>query len=73
MFVAVPLVGMLSVFGTLYWIYLHLELPDHPPPIQTTLVYARDGKTVIGSFHGAVNRKLIQFNQMPQNLLRLMQ
>src|SRR5438128_2273575 len=66
-FLLVPFLGALGVFGTLWWVYIHLSLPTAPPPIQSSGVYSSDGK-LLASLHGAVDRKLISFNSMPLTL-----
>jgi penicillin-binding protein 1A len=65
--VAIPLLALLGVFGTLYYVYLHLELPAAPPPLQTTFVYDRDGN-LLTTLHAAVDRTIIPIDQMPMSL-----
>ena len=67
MFVAVPLVGALGTFGTLYYIYIHLSIPTRPPPIQTTILYASDG-TPLAQLHGSVNRQIVPLSAISPNL-----
>jgi penicillin-binding protein 1A len=66
-FVAVPSIGALGTFGTLYYIYIHLTIPTRPPPIQTTFLYASDG-TPLGQLHGAVNRQIVPFSAISPEL-----
>jgi penicillin-binding protein 1A len=67
-FVGVPLLALLGVFGTLLFVYIKLDLPQRLPPIQSTYVYASDGKTLLATLHGAENRTVIGLNQMPDSL-----
>ncbi len=66
-FVLVPLLGVAGVLGTLYYVYLHLQLPLTPPPVQTTYIYDSRGD-LITTLHQAVNRTLIPLKDMPQSL-----
>jgi penicillin-binding protein 1A len=66
-FVAVPLLGVLGVFGTLYYLYTQLELPTTPPPLQTTYVYDREGN-LLTTLHSAVDRTIIPIDEMPGTL-----
>jgi len=66
-FVAVPLVGVLAVLATLYYLYTQLELPSTPPPLQTTYVYDRDGN-LLTTLHSTVDRTIIPLEQMPRSL-----
>ncbi|HEX5951053.1 MAG TPA: hypothetical protein VFZ96_08620, partial [Actinomycetota bacterium] len=63
-FVAVPLVGVLGVLATLYYLYTQLELPSTPPPLQTTYVYDRDGK-LLTTLHAGVDRTIVPIDQIP--------
>ncbi len=53
-----PFLGFLVVAGTLVWVYVHLQLPDTLPPLQSTYVYDRQGQ-LLTTFHGAVDRTAI--------------
>jgi penicillin-binding protein 1A len=66
-FVAVPLTGILGLFGTLYYVYAHLKLPDTPPPLQTTYIYDRSGNQ-IGVLHASVDRTIIPLSDIPLSL-----
>ncbi len=66
-FLAVPAAGAILVLGTLLYIYSRLTLPETPPPLQTTYIYASDGKR-IGSLHAAVDRTIIPFSDMPRSI-----
>lgn len=66
-FVAVPLVGVLGMLGTLYYLYTRLELPATPPPLQTTYVYDRHGN-LLTTLHSTVDRTIIPLEQMPRSL-----
>jgi penicillin-binding protein 1A len=67
-FVGLPLLAGLGLFGTLLFVYIRLDLPARLPPIQSTYVYASDGKTLLATLHGAENRTVIRFDQMPDTL-----
>jgi penicillin-binding protein 1A len=67
-FVLTPVLAVLGVFGTLVYVYAHLQLPERLPPIQSTYVYASDGKTLLAVLHGAENRTVISFDSMPESL-----
>jgi penicillin-binding protein 1A len=64
---ALPLLGVIAAGGTLVWMYVHLEIPKAPAPIQTTYVYDSRGK-LMTTFHAAVNRTLIPLSDMPTSL-----
>ena len=66
-FVVVPLVGVIGLLLTLFYVYSQLELPQTPPPLQTTYIYDRDGHQ-IATLHAAVDRTIIPLNQMPEQL-----
>jgi penicillin-binding protein 1A len=66
-FVAVPLVGVLGLLGTLYYLYTQLELPSTPPPLQTTYIYDRDHH-LLATLHSTVDRTIIPFQDMPVGL-----
>jgi penicillin-binding protein 1A len=63
----VPLVGLLILGGTLYYVYSNLQIPDAPPLAQTTQVFDRNGD-LLTTFHAGEDRKVIPFDQMPQSL-----
>jgi membrane peptidoglycan carboxypeptidase len=65
-FVALPLLGAVLVFAMLLYVYAHLKLPDTPPPLQTTYIYASDGR-LIGTLHASVDRTIIPFRKMPRS------
>ena len=66
-FVLVPIVAFVGLFGTLWYVYSRIEIPNAPPGPQTTFVYDRNGK-VITTLHAEVNRTEISLNQMPDSL-----
>ena len=66
-FVAVPLLGVLGVLGTLYYVYAHLELPSTPPPLQTTYIYDRDDNQ-IAVLHASVDRTIVPLAEIPESL-----
>jgi penicillin-binding protein 1A len=66
-FVAVPCLGGFLVFAMLLYVYAHLKLPDTPPPLQTTYIYASDGR-LIGDLHASVDRTIIPFRKMPTSI-----
>ena len=66
-FVVVPASGMLLVLGTLFYVYTQLELPNTPPPLQTTYLYDRDGRQ-IATLHAGVDRTIIPLSEMPTTL-----
>ncbi len=53
--------------GVLLIAYIRIDLPKALPPVQTTFVYDRNNE-LLSTFHGAVDRTLIPFGQMPQHL-----
>jgi penicillin-binding protein 1A len=67
-FVLTPVLALLGVLLTLVYVYAHLQLPERLPPIQSTYVYASDGKTLLATLHGAENRTVIPFTSMPATL-----
>ncbi|HEX9123746.1 MAG TPA: biosynthetic peptidoglycan transglycosylase, partial [Actinomycetota bacterium] len=67
-FVAVPLAGFLVVIGTLAFVYSRLQLPETPPPLQTTYLYDRTGKHLLATLHASVDRTIVPFDQMPGSL-----
>ena len=66
-FVVVPLVAAIGLLLTLFYIYSRLELPETPPPLQTTYIYDREGHQ-IATLHSAVDRTIIPLSQMPPQL-----
>jgi penicillin-binding protein 1A len=66
-FVVAPAGAMLLVLLALMWIYSQLELPNTPPPLQTTYIYDRQGNQ-IGTLHANVDRTIIPLSQMPKHL-----
>src|SRR5437867_4275888 len=66
-FVAVPVALIVALVGSLAYAYSQLELPKTLPPIQSTFIYDRNG-TLLASIHGAVDRTIIPFDQMPESL-----
>jgi len=61
---AIPLLAVIGVGGTLLYLYVHLDIPKAPPPVQTTYVYDSQGK-LLTTFHAAVNRTIIPLSDMP--------
>ena len=68
-FVVVPVSGFILVLLMLLYVYSQLDLPDTPPPLQTTYVYDRDSK-VLTTLHSSVDRTIIPLDQMPNHLRR---
>jgi penicillin-binding protein 1A len=66
-FALTPVVLGLLGLGVLLIAYLRIDLPKALPPVQTTFVYDRNDE-LLSTFHGAVDRTLIPFGQMPQHL-----
>ncbi|MFN2589420.1 MAG: transglycosylase domain-containing protein [Actinomycetota bacterium] len=66
-FAAAPLVAIIGVIATFFIVYALIDVPATPPSQQTTFVYDRHGKR-IASFHAAVNRTDISFQDMPDSL-----
>ena len=66
-FVVVPLVGVIGLLLTLFYVYSQLELPQTPPPLQTTYIYDRGGNQ-IATLHSTVDRTIIPLSQMPEQL-----
>ncbi|HCP62378.1 MAG TPA: hypothetical protein DIU14_07920, partial [Actinobacteria bacterium] len=66
-FFVVPLVGILALFGTLWFVYSHLTLPNPPAGPQTSVIYDRHG-AVIARLHATVNRTEIPLDAMPASL-----
>ncbi|HZD17137.1 MAG TPA: transglycosylase domain-containing protein, partial [Actinomycetota bacterium] len=62
--VAVPATMFLGVLGVLMYVYSQLELPQTPPPLQTTYLYDRDGN-VLATLHASVDRTVIPLSDMP--------
>ena len=66
-FVVVPLVAVIGLLLTLFYVYSQLELPKTPPPLQTTYIYDRDGNQ-IATLHSTVDRTIIPLSDMPLQL-----
>ena len=66
-FVVVPLVAAIGLLLTLFYIYSQLELPETPPPLQTTYIYDRQGHQ-IATLHSTVDRTIIPLSEMPPQL-----
>jgi membrane peptidoglycan carboxypeptidase len=66
MFALAPVALALLGFLVLFIAYLRIDLPKALPPVQTTMVYDRGGK-LLASIHGAVDRTLIDLEQMPEH------
>jgi membrane peptidoglycan carboxypeptidase len=66
-FVVVPASAILLILGMLFYVYVRLDLPETPPPLQTTYIYDRNGGE-IGTLHSTVDRTIIPFSQMPRHL-----
>lgn len=66
-FLAVPLVFLISVAATLYVAYRQITLPETLPPIRTSYLYDRNG-VQLTSLHGAVDRKIVPLSQISENL-----
>jgi penicillin-binding protein 1A len=62
-----PFLGVIGVGGTLVWMYVHLDVPKAPPPLQTTYVYDSRGG-LLTTLHAAVNRTIIPLSDMPLTL-----
>jgi penicillin-binding protein 1A len=62
--IVLPLV---SLTGALAALYMTTELPDIPPPAETTVLLDRDGNEV-AKLHADVDRVLIPLGQMPVSL-----
>jgi penicillin-binding protein 1A len=61
------LLPLISVTGALAALYLTTQLPDIPPPAETTVLLDRDGNEVT-KLHADVDRVLIPLAQMPVSL-----
>ena len=66
-FVVVPLVAVIGLLLTLFYVYSQLELPKTPPPLQTTYIYDREGHQ-IATLHSTVDRTIIPLSDMPLQL-----
>jgi penicillin-binding protein 1A len=66
-FVVVPLVAAIGLLLTLFYVYSQLELPETPPPLQTTYIYDRGGNQ-IATLHSTVDRTIIPLSKMPPQL-----
>ena len=67
MFLAVPVLLVLAWAERSSYAYSQIELPKTFPPIQSTFMYDRNG-SLLASIHGAVDRTIIPFDQMPESL-----
>src|SRR5205814_3442294 len=67
LFIVVPLTLILAFMGVLIYAYEHIQIPNAPPPAQTTYVYDRHGH-LITTLHAQVNRTNIRLSQMPMDL-----
>jgi penicillin-binding protein 1A len=65
--VVVPAAAMLLLLGTLVYVYSQLDLPETPPPLQTTYIYDSDGNQ-IATLHAGVDRTIIPLREMPKAL-----
>jgi membrane peptidoglycan carboxypeptidase len=66
-FVVVPLVAAIGMLLTLFYVYSQLDLPETPPPLQTTYIYDREGHQ-IATLHSTVDRTIIPLSDMPPQL-----
>ena len=66
-FVLVPLLVVVVLFGSLYMAYARIELPQTLPPIRTSYLYDRNG-VQLTSLHGAVDRKIVGLKLISDNL-----
>ncbi len=66
-FVVVPLLGVIGLIGTLWYVYSNTEIPEIPTGAQSTLVLDRGGK-LITRLHEEQDRVVIPFSAMPQSL-----
>ena len=66
-FAAAPFVLVFLLLATLLFVYSRLDLPDTPPPLQTTYILDREGN-VLGTFHASVDRTIVPFDRMPKSL-----
>ena len=66
-FVVVPLVAAIGLLLTLFYVYSQLELPETPPPLQTTYIYDRQCHQ-IATLHSTVDRTIIPLSDMPPQL-----
>ena len=66
-FLAVPVLVVVATGGALVYAYSQIVLPKALPPIQSTFMYDRNG-SLLASIHGAVDRTIIPFDQMPESL-----
>jgi membrane peptidoglycan carboxypeptidase len=66
-FVVVPAAAILLVIGMLAYVYAQLEIPETPPPLQTTYIYDRHGN-LLTTLHAGVDRTIIPFDEMPRTL-----
>nr|MBA3728658.1 transglycosylase domain-containing protein [Actinomycetota bacterium] len=66
-FVVVPLLGVMGLVGTLWYVYSNTEIPEIPTGAQSTLVLDRSGK-LITRLHEEQDRVVIPFSAMPESL-----
>ena len=66
-FVLIPLLGLAVLGGTLFYVYENLTIPNARPLAQTTYLTYRNGDPLT-SFHTAVDRKVIEYDQIPESL-----
>ena len=62
-----PLLGLAAFAGTVYYVYVNLDVPEAPPLAQTSQLLDRHG-TPITTFHADEDRKIIPLDQMPEHL-----
>lgn len=62
-----PTVAILGLLGVLFYAYARLDLPETPPPLQTTYIYDRDGR-LLTTLHAGVDRTIIPLSDMPNHL-----
>jgi membrane peptidoglycan carboxypeptidase len=66
---AVPLAGILIVFGALAYVYANLSLDVNVQQDQTSFLYDKDGR-LLTTFEAGVDRTAIDFEDMPEVLLQ---
>jgi penicillin-binding protein 1A len=66
-FVAVPGAAMILILAMLVYVYSQLELPNTPPPLQTTFLFDRDDRQ-IAQLHASVDRTIVDLEDMPRVL-----
>lgn len=62
-----PLVALAAFAGTMYYVYVNLEVPDAPPLAQTSQLFDRH-RNLVTTFHADEDRKVIPIEQMPEHL-----